>query len=395
MAKELNIGIFGCKRGTCIVSTLGVLENVRLHAVCDRDVKAFEKRKETRGIGDDVLFFTDFDEFIECGLDAVFLANNFHEHAKYAIKCIEKGIAVLSDTTAAGTLKECVELCEAVEKYNGKYMLGANVPFMNGMIELNRIYKEGSFGKVLYAEGEYFHMETEEEWMELSSPTYHWRNYLPGPYYNMHSLGPLMYITDEMPKYVNGRSVYAPNSKPKNTPNKNLDAGSFCLYETEKDAIFSTTGCCQLGPTGKWFRLVCENGTIETKRENQDWVIKHYTSFLKPKDIEKGYESYAAPEHIIDEIQRTVTHGGSDFLMAKEFIDYIQGKTTPFFTIYPAVTLSAAGIMGWLSVLDNGNCYEIPDFTKKEERDKWRNHDLTPFPDENGEGATLPCCSRH
>lgn len=395
MAKELNIGIFGCGRGLHFASSFNAIEGVRLHAVCDRREESYNRRKEQWDVHDDVLFFTDFDEFIECGLDAVVLANNFHEHAPYAIKCIEKGIAVLSDTTAAGTMKECVELCEAVEKYNGKYMLGANVPFMNGIIEIDRIYKEGTFGKVLYAEGEYFHMSDHDEYMSIASTEHHWRNYLPGPYYNMHSLGPLMYITGEMPKYVNGRSVYAPSMTPKDTFKKNDDAGSFLLYETDKAAIFRTTGCCQLGPHGKWFRLVCENGTIETRRGNQDAVIKHYTHFLKPENVEKGYENYEAPEHIINEVQKTVTHGGSDYLLAYDFVEYLYDRKTPFFTVYPAVALSAAGILGWYSVLDNGSCYEIPDFTDKEARAKWANDDRSPFPDENGKGATLPYCSRH
>lgn len=392
MSKNIKMGVFGLDRGSALLTSIEAIEGVTLHAVCDKNTEQYEKIKSSNSaLTDDVLYFTNFDEFIESGIEAVFLANYFHEHCKFAIRCLEKGIAVLSDTTAAATLKECVQLCEAVEKTGTKYMLGANVPFMDGIIEIDRIYKTGNFGKILYAEGEYFHMEDENDWNRYAPFPSHWRNHLPGPYYNMHSLGPLMYITGEMPKYVNGRSVYAAPTKPAKSYNKAYDAGSFCFYETDKKALFRTTGCCQLGPTGKWFRLICENGTIETKRGNQDWIITTYTPWLKPEGVEKGYEDYDAPKNIKHEIQKTVTHGGSDYLMVQEFVDYLYDRKTPFFTVYPAVSLSAAGIMGWMSVMDNGNCYEIPDFTDKKARAKWADHDKTPFPNEDGTGATWPC----
>jgi len=56
--------------------------------------------------------------------------------------------------------------------------------------------------------------------------------------------------------------------------------------------------------------------------------------------------------------------------------------------------MSAAAILGWRSCLQNGRTYKIPDFRNPEERNKYRDDALTPFPDEKGEGITLPCSTK-
>ena len=54
--------------------------------------------------------------------------------------------------------------------------------------------------------------------------------------------------------------------------------------------------------------------------------------------------------------------------------------------------MSAVAILGWRSCMENGKVYPIPDFRDKAQRNAWRNDDLTPFPDENG-NVTLPCAT--
>ena len=143
MSKNIKMGVFGLDRGSALLTSIEAIEGVTLHAVCDKNTEQYEKIKSTNdALTDDVLYFTNFDEFIESGIEAVFLANYFHEHCKFAIRCLEKGIAVLSDTTAAATLKECVQLCETVEKTGTKYMLGANVLLWMVLLKLTAFTKQ-------------------------------------------------------------------------------------------------------------------------------------------------------------------------------------------------------------------------------------------------------------
>jgi hypothetical protein len=56
--------------------------------------------------------------------------------------------------------------------------------------------------------------------------------------------------------------------------------------------------------------------------------------------------------------------------------------------------MASVGILGWRSCLIGGREYKIPDFSNEKERAAVENDDLTPFPDEDGNGVTLPCSTK-
>ncbi len=387
--KKIRIGVVGLERGGNFVQAIKSMDDVELTAVCEIDEARIERSKEL--IPDSTRIFKDFDEFIDCGIDAVVLAEFFHMHAAHAIKALGKGIHVLSETTAAPTLGECVKLCEAVEASGCKYMLATNVPHMPGPIEIDRLYKEKTFGRVIYAEGEYFHPTAPGEGHIFAPTRYHWRNYLPRTYYNMHDLGTLMSITGTVPKKVNARAIFAPELTRENSMQG--DVASIVLTEMDNGALFRTTAHASLGPSGKWFRLCCENGTIESQRGDQDTVIYNYNHWTIPEG-KKRSDLYKAPvPEMSDEVKKS-GHGGTDYFLDRYFIQYLRGEVEPFFDVYRSVALSAAGILAWRSVLNNGSEYLIPDFSDKEARRAVADDFLTPFPNPDGSGITLPCSSK-
>ena len=122
MAK-IKIGIFGAGRGVDIAQNLMLLD-CEIVALCDFNEK--RRNEGLRNLGMAVATFENFDDFIEQEMDAVVLANYFHEHTPYAIKCFEKGIHVFSECISNGTMAEGVELIRAFEKSNSIYMLAEN-----------------------------------------------------------------------------------------------------------------------------------------------------------------------------------------------------------------------------------------------------------------------------
>jgi len=390
---DIRLGIFGLRRGVSFCTTYNNLEGVKIVSVCENNAERVENARQY--LPEDVKVFDNFEEFIDSGLDAVVLANNFCDHAKCAIAALNKGINVLSETTAAPTLGECVQLCEAVENSGKKYMLAANVPHMFGCKELDRLYKGGTFGRVFYAEAEYLHPANPTEGTgALMGDEYHWRRWLPRTYYNMHDLGTLMSITGTIPKKVNAKTVFAPDTMAKLKIKENVgDVASIILTEMDNGSIFRTTACAALGPIGKWFRLSCENGCIETVRGDQDSIKYDYNAWAVPEGVEAS-KIYDARPTVISDAQKAAGHGGSDYALNMMFISYLKGEVEPFFNVYRATTLSAAGILAWRSVLDNGNGYDVPDFSDKSIRRKYANDFLTPFPKPDGSGITLPCSSK-
>lgn len=390
---KFRIGVVGLARGLSYAKTYAtVCEDTELVAVCENSPQKIERAKQE--LPETVAYYTDFESFIEHGLDAVVLCNFFHEHAKYAIAAMKKGIHVLSETTAAPTLGECVALCEAAESSNAKYMLAANMPNTFGCEDLARLYKGGTFGRVLYAEGEYFHTAAPEDNALHCGGDNHWRNHLPRTYYNMHDLGALMSITRTMPKKVNAKAIFAPDVAREHPDSYVGDVSSVILNEMDNGAIFRTTSCAHLGPSGKWYRLVCENGTIETVRGDQESILYTYNPWSKPEG-EELTKTYDARPEVMSEAQKNDGHGGSDYVTAMLFADCLKGMYTPFFNVYRSVALSAAGILAWYSVLEDGKEFLVPDFTDKEQRAAYANDFRTPFPNfADGTGVTLPCSSK-
>ena len=82
--KTIRIGIFGLGRGASFINIIKSCGG-EIVAVCETNEKRVQKALEKIGEPNAVTCYTDPDQFIEHDMDAVFLANCFHEHAKYGI----------------------------------------------------------------------------------------------------------------------------------------------------------------------------------------------------------------------------------------------------------------------------------------------------------------------
>lgn len=381
-----KIGVMGTIRGITFIQLLQTMgDQACLWAVCESDEKQLEKAK--KDIPDHVTVYTDYDAFLDSGIDAVVLCNYFHEHTGCAIKAMQKGIHVLSDTTAAPTLGECVALCKAVEDTGAKYMLGANGPYKKCIQFMKRQIEAGKLGDIYYAEAEYLH-DADPNFAFADDCT-HWRRSLPATYYNMHTLGTLMYMTNTMPRKVTARAINNPRRR--ELRNMLHDCGAFSLCEMDNGAVFNVTGCSNYGPTSKWFRLNGEHGAMESKRYDETIVYfasaaDHFYPDEPIPVIEEYKPSYSEMNMVSEdeyanftEEQMKLGHGGIDFWMLLNFIKYLRNEYEPFFNVYRACAVSAAGILGWRSILNGCQEYEIPDFSDVQARKVYENDFVTPF----------------
>jgi len=188
--KKIRVGVIGVGRGQTFMAG-AERAGMELVAICD----TWKERLKSVGKKFGIATYTDYDKFLEHDLDAVVLANYFHQHAPFAIKALEAGRHVMSECAACSTLAEGVALCRAVERSKRIYMFAENYPFTAFNLELARLYKQGEIGRVLYAEGEYNHPGSYEWHASISPGLKHWRNNLPVTYYCTHAMAPLMSIT--------------------------------------------------------------------------------------------------------------------------------------------------------------------------------------------------------
>ena len=389
--EKIRLGVFGLGRGRSLFASM-LAAGAEIVAVCEKDERRIE---EALKIAPEIAVYRNFDEFIEHPMDAVMLCNYFNEHAEYAVRCLERNIHVLSETTSNTTMADGVKLVRAAEKSKAFYMIAENYPFMVFNQEMRRVYRGGSLGHVLFAEGEYNHPlnpNNMAEVVKLRPSPEHWRNNIPRTYYITHSLAPLMYITGQRPVRVSAMPVYGYEEDVTNPLNVHDRAAVITTLNDDR-SVFRITGCAAFGCHENSYRICGELGQIENVRGSGNKVMLNYNKWNVPEGMEE--HNYYKPEFPEEDkpLLEKAGHGGSDFYVFREFISCIRENRRPKFDEYFATTMASVGILAHRSILEGNKPFDIPDFHREEDRVKFENDELTPFYGKNGESPTLPCCS--
>ncbi|MBO4940398.1 MAG: Gfo/Idh/MocA family oxidoreductase [Clostridia bacterium] len=392
--EKIKIGVFGAGRGVDLAKSFMLL-GCEIVALCED--KDFRSEGVAKQIGD-AKIYTDFDEFVQHDMDAVILANYFHEHAPYAIKCFERNLHVFSECISNGTMAEGVELVRAFKKSKSIYMIAENYPQMLFNREMRRVCKSGALGTVMFAEGEYNHPADPKDTSFLKRYNYdpmHWRNFAPRTYYITHSLGPVMSSTGATPRRVSAQYCYAPPPREYPTASHVGDKAAIIMTQNDDGSVFRVTGCAAFGGHENSYRICGTKGQIENLRGMGNKVMLRYNEWEKPEGEEatQCYEpSWNDPD---EELIKSSGHGGGDYLTARAFVECIREGKQPEhpFDIYSATVMSSVAILGHRSALENGKLYDIPDFRKEEDCKQYENDRLTPFYGPDGSEPTLPCYS--
>lgn len=393
--KEYKIGVFGAGRGAHLAANFKLL-GCKIVALCDFD----EKRLAIGAaqLGEDVALYSDFDSFIEHEMDAVILANYFHEHAPYAIKCFEKGIHVFSECISNGTMAEGVELIRAHEKSSSVYFLAENYPQMLFNREMQRICAGGTLGKIMYAEGEYNHpidvwdIGFKKEYIYYEK---HWRNFIPGTYYITHSLGPIMMATGATPKKVTAFSIFTPPEGEVPNSRYGVDYSSIVTTQNDDGSVFRVVGWGGFGAHHNAYRICGTEGQVENLRDNSQRVLLRYNPWSKPEGAEDSATYLPDWNDRDEELIKTSGHGGGDYITARMFLECIEEGRQPVmpFDIHSAVAMASVAILGHRSVLNGSAPIDIPDFHTEEARAQYENDRQTPFYGTDGSEPNIPCCS--
>lgn len=390
--RPIKLGIFGCMRGSSYSKAI-LMNNGEIVALCDRSSEKMEQI--AKDLPENPAFYTKFDAFLEHDMDAVILANYFHEHAPYAIRCLKKGLHVLSEGISNSTMAEGVALVRAAEKSNATYMLAENYPFLKFNREIDRVYRSGALGKALYAEGEYNHPfdPTDKNFLQKAIPwDNHWRNYTPSSYYLTHSLAPLMYTTGAQPVRVTAMPVFSPEHTAYSRRYV-ADASAVLTCLNDDCSVFRIMGWSSFGAEESSFRICGTKGQMENLRSSEGKVMVRYNPWDVPvgEQTERVYTPEWPTKH------RTLINRGGlgvEYFLIQEFFSSIRDGSQPVMDVYFATATASVGILGHRSMLAKGEPYDVPDFRKEEDRKKYENDHFTPFWDLNGNPPTIPCCSR-
>ena len=379
--KTIRVGVVGVGRGRTF-SGMASHVGMELVALCDTWEERLLKEGERLGVAT----YTDYDEFLSHDMDAVVLANFFHQHTPFAVKALSVGKHVLSECAACSTLGEGVELTRAVEKSGCIYMLAENYPYMVYNQEMRKLYKEGFVGEFKYGEGEYVHPDPAHVKSGRSPGLNHWRNWMPATYYCTHSVAPVMFITDTRPVKVNGFVVPYDYDDPTNTlSSQRSDTAGIIILRMDNDAVVKSLHGALRGH-GNYTRIHGNTGLMENCRcgdHNSLRIHKPEYDATDGKAIEEVYlpefPEYAEEAH-------KAGHGGGDFYTSYHFANAIRSGEQPYLDVYRAVDMSIVGILAYKSVLNDSAPLDVPDFRDEAQRKQYENDDWSPDPDRKKPG---------
>jgi predicted dehydrogenase len=387
MTKDLiRVGVVGVGRGQSFVEGATEAAGMKLVALCD----IWEERLHDLAGQHHGAAYTDYESFLEHDMDAVILANYFHEHAPFAVKALEAGKHVMSETASNTTLAEGVALCRAVEETGRIYMLAENYPYTAFSQEMQRLYRTGEIGEVTYAEGEYNHPMDLEDVLRISPGLNHWRAWIPSTYYCTHALAPLVYITGTRPVKVNGLSIVNRDVDKKTV--RIADPGSVILCRMDNGAVFRLFGLTLPGHSN-WYRVHGTRGAMEITRGGGYFGpgqvrVWHEEWDRKPDEEAERVYTPDWPEH--GDLARQAGHGGGDFWTNFHFANAVRSGTPPFLDVYRGVAMSSVGILAWKSALEDGRPFEVPDFSDEVARKPYEDDHWSPWPDHTGPGQPPP-----
>ncbi len=375
---KIKIGVFGAHRGMTMVHQILGNPDAELVAVCDKYQPVLDDCKKTAEEAgmDKVAYYNNFEDFFLHEMDAVVLANYANEHAPYAIRLLDSGRHVMSECLTCATMKEAVELIEAVERSGKIYTYAENYCYTAVRWEMRERFRRGDIGKLMYAEGEYVH-DCTSIWPQITyGERNHWRNQNYSTFYCTHAIGPILSITGLRPVMVSG--FEGPAMKKGWDLGAITPASSIILITLENGAIFKALqGGFKHNNVASNYQV---NGDYGAMKDLGDGKLAVYTEG-ENENCRGKHETYE-PKPVIEESAAS-GHGGSDFYTTHYFIQSILGDETAkerAIDVYTAVDMCIPGILAYKSIVNGNIPVKVPNLRNKEERDEYRNDTFCSFP---------------
>jgi len=166
------------------------------------------------------------------------------------------------------------------------------------------------------------------------------------------------------------------------------------MCQTDTNAIFRVIGWACYACHGSRYRLCGTRGCAETNPTTHELRIQ-YNPWTRPEGVEKNVVEYKAewPDNELGKLADNSGHDGGDFWAIYFFVKAMEAGEEPFFNVYRATTIASVAILAWRSILNDNKCYDVPDFRKEEDRKKYENDNISPYPDENY-CVNIPCSSQ-
>ena len=357
----LRIGVVGAPRGRSFVRTLSSAEDAKVVSLCDIDTNLL---KQVADEFDVPRMYTDYVEMLDNEqLDAVIIATPMHLHVPQSVEALKRGVNVLSEVTAAVSLRQCEELVRACRESDAKYMLAENYCYRPNVVLVQSLVERGFFGRVYFGEGEYIHDVKAMHHHATGQPTWRavWQVGKRGCTYCTHSLGPLILWFQDRVESVSchGTGVHT-------DPGHVMDDTVIMLCKMSKGGLVKIRlDMMSNRPHNMdYYSLQGTKGAYEAPRglgdDHKIWVsdVSERVEWRPLREFEQYLpDKWRNPP----EEARKAGHGGGDYFELRDFLDSVIKDRDPSIDVYMAMDMTLPGLVSERSILNNGRYYTVPD----------------------------------
>jgi len=366
--EKLNVGIVGAAgRGGAFRAALEA-NGARVHAVCDINAQALAECRERMGAAEQYTHYGDMLERSE--LDAVVIGTPMPLHVPQSIAALERNIHVLCEVPAAVSIEECRDLVRACRRSSAVYMMAENYTYTKPNVLVRELVRQGLFGEVYYAEGEYLHEL--KELNEITKWRRHWQTGIEGITYGTHSLGPIL---QWMPGDRVSRVCCAGSGYHYTDPrgDRYHQDSNVMLCKTEKGALIKIrVDMVSDRPHAMAnYQLQGTDGCYESSRggpvdRGKIW-LRSLSRQIQWHDLDALMQIDALAERYLPAVWRNPPeqalrsgHGGGDFLEVLDFVNAIRGVAPCPIGIHEAMDMTLPGLVSQQSILRGGAWMDVP-----------------------------------
>lgn len=403
--EKLNVGLIGVGlRGTSHLKNLLLRDDVNIIAICDidkrRNVNALEIIAKAKQKKPEVFEKNEFDYRNLLALkdvDAVIISTPWLWHTRMAKDAMLAGKYTGLEVSAANTMEECWDLVNIHEQTGTHLMILENVCYRRDIMAVLNMVRQNVFGELIHFRCGYQHdlrfvklndgktpygkgVEfgdkgiSESVWRTQHSLL---RN---ADVYPTHGVGPIatmcninrgnrfMSITSMASKGI-GIHNYIVKNGGKNHPNAKLkfkqgDVITSMIETSNGETIIVTHDCNSPRPYSLGFRVQGSEGLWEVDG-NRIYIEGKAKEAHRWDEATQWLNKYDHPLwKKYGEIATGTGHGGMDFFVLHAFVESAKQNIAPPIDAYDAASWSAITPLSEVSIENNGEPQDFPDFTR-------------------------------
>ncbi|NJB86027.1 putative dehydrogenase [Lewinella marina] len=405
-ADKVNVGLIGVGlRGTGHLNNLLRRDDVNVTAICDVDparITIAQKAIADAGRPAVKVFGSsdyDYRNMLELqDLDAVVIATPWLWHTRMAVDSMKSGKFTGLEVSAANTLEECWDLVNTHEETGSHLMILENVNYRRDVLAVLNMVRQNVFGELLHFRCGYQHdlrhvmfndgktaYGKGAEFGDKGISEAKWRTqhslYRNADVYPTHGLGPIaamtdinrgnrfMSLTSHATKGV-GLHKYIVDTGGKDHPNAKLkfkqgDVITSTIDTANGETILVTHNVNTPRPYSLDFRVQGAQGVADFDYHTQRIHVEGTTEGHGWEDMKPWLEKYDHPLwKKYGDYASEAGHGGIDFFVLNAFVESAKQNVAPPMDVYDAAAWSAVTPLSEMSIENNGEPQDFPDFTR-------------------------------